>query len=150
MDGVSGAQVARRESTCGGVTQRGLFMHPPYRSGVGYCWASLDPIDLPATPAAFRCEIGKADGSDPGDGILFQIAVVEASGKSRIVAQRQWIRHAWTPLEADLSPWAGQTIRLKLIADVGPGNNSSGDWACWAKPRIESLKPVLHTGLNND
>jgi hypothetical protein len=148
LDGASGAQVARRDSTCGGVTQPSIFMHPPYKSGVGYCWASFGPIALPAVPTAFRCEIGKADGSDPGDGILFQIAVVETAGKTTIVAQRQWIRHAWTPLEADLTPWTGKTIRLKLIADVGPGNNSSGDWACWAKPRIEGLKPLLQSSLH--
>ena len=123
-------------------------MHPPYKSGVGYSWASFGPIELPPVPAAFRCEIGKADGSDPGDGILFQVAVVNGAGKMTIAAQQQWIRHAWLPMEADLSRWAGKTIRLKLIADVGPGNNSNGDWACWAKPRIECLKPMLQTTLH--
>jgi hypothetical protein len=55
--------------------------------------------------------------------------------------------HAWHAIEADLAPWAGQSVRFKLIADVGPRNNSSGDWACWAQPRIENLRPVLRRQL---
>jgi hypothetical protein len=146
----SGAQVARRESTCGGVSQRGIFMHPPYRGGVGYSYAQFGPIDLPGEPrAALRCQIGKADGSDPGDGILFRIAVVDSSGLQTIVAEKSWIQHAWTPLEADLSRWAGRKIKLKLIADVGPHDNSSGDWACWSELRVESREPELQTTLHD-
>jgi hypothetical protein len=142
----SGAQVARRESTCGGVAEPSLFMHPPYRGGTGYSFALFAPIQLPAEPrAAFRCKIGKADGSDPGDGILFRVAVLDASGRSTIVAEKTWIEHRWTPLEADLSRWAGQKITLQLIADVGPRDNSSGDWACWTALRLESLHPELHS-----
>jgi len=46
-------------------------------------------------------------------------------------------------LEADLSPWAGKRIRLKLIADVGPADNPTGDHACWAEMRIESAAPAI-------
>ncbi|MCX7009676.1 MAG: sulfatase-like hydrolase/transferase, partial [Kiritimatiellaeota bacterium] len=31
--------------------------------------------------------------------------------------------------------------------DAGPRNNSSGDWACWAQQRIESLEPLLQRQL---
>ncbi|MCX6909158.1 MAG: hypothetical protein NTY01_14100, partial [Verrucomicrobia bacterium] len=81
--------------------------------------------------------------------VLFRVAVVEAGSKETIVAEKQWAEHAWTPLEADLSRWAGRTIRLKLTADVGPANNSSGDWACWANLLIESRGPVLKTTLHD-
>jgi hypothetical protein len=142
----SGAQVARRESTCGNVTEPSLFMHPPYHQGTGYSFALFGPIDLPAGPrAALRCKIGKADGSDPGDGILFRVAVIDAASKQSIVAEKTWIEHSWTPLEADLSRWAGQRITIQLIADVGPRNNSSGDWACWSGVRLESVGPELQT-----
>jgi len=125
-------------------------MHPPYMTGVGYALARFEPVELPAEPkAALRCLIGKGDGSDPGDGILFRIAVVEHGGKETIVAQKQWIEHAWTPLAADLSGWVGQRVEIKLIADVGPADNSSGDWACWADLRIESLRPVLAASVHD-
>jgi len=58
-------------------------------------------------------------------------------------------RSAWTPLEADLSRWAGRKIKLKLMADVGPHDNSSGDWACWSRLRLESLVPELQTTLRD-
>ena len=125
-------------------------MHPPYKHGVGYSFALFSTQTLPQSPAAaLRCLIGKGDGSDRGDGILFRIAVVDSAGKETIVAQRQWAEHAWTPLEADLSPWAGKPIHIKLIADVGPKDNSSGDWAAWADLRIESLKPQLRTTIED-
>jgi len=132
------------ERACAGETRKCLFMHPPYVGGVGYTFARFEPVELPKTPnAALRCEIGKADGSDPGDGILFRVAVVDADGTETVVAEKQWIEHAWTPLEADLSAWAGKPVRIKLVSDVGPGDNSSGDWACWTGMRIETLGPAL-------
>ncbi len=145
----TGALAVWSERSCGNVDRACLFMHPPYLGGVGCVFARFGPIPLPSQPsAAFRCLIGKADGSDPGDGILFRVAVVGADGKETVVAQRQWIEHAWTPLEADLSAWAGQKIELKLMADVGAADDSSGDWACWADLRIESAVPVLTTTLH--
>ena len=107
-----------------------------------------EPIALPAAPlAVFRCDIGKRDGSDRGDGILFRVAVVDSAGHETVVAERQWAEHAWTSLRADLSRWAGQSCRLKLISDVGPANNSAGDWACWANLRLESREPVMRVTL---
>ncbi len=145
----TGAQVHPQQTTCGEVTRQALFMHPPYKTGVGYAWALYGPIDLPKTPAAmFRCQIGKADGSDPGDGILVRVVVVGPDGKETIATEKQWIQHAWTTLEADLSQWAGQSVKLKLIADVGPADNSAGDWAAWTDLRIESTTPVLRTTLH--
>jgi len=148
--GNTGAHAHWTEYACGNVSRRCVFMHPPYMTGVGYTFALFEPVELPREfPTAFRCLIGKGDGSDPGDGILFRLAVVDAKDRQTIAAEKQWIQHAWTPLEADLSRWAGQRIRIKLIADVGPADNSAGDWACWAEPRIESLQPVLTATIHD-
>lgn len=144
----SGGHVHRGDTSSGDVRLPSIAMHPPYKHGVGYCFAQFEPVTLPACPkAALRTKIGKGDGSDPGDGILFQVAVVEPGGQRTIVAQRQWMQHAWTPLEADLARWAGKRIQVQLISDVGPKDNSSGDWAAWNDPRIESLKPELQFTL---
>lgn len=137
----TGAQAHWSETSCGGQARHSLFMHPPYQTGPGYVFAVFEPVELPKHPVVLRCRIGKADGSDPGDGILFKVAVLD--GSETVVAQKQWIEHAWTPLEADLARWAGKPVRIKLIADVGPADNSSGDWACWADLRLESAGPVL-------
>jgi len=148
LQGASGAAVRGQGLTCGGITRQGLWMHPPFQGAVGYVFARFPPVDLPAdVPAVFRCAVGKGDGSDPGDGILFRV-VVEAPGAETVIAEKHWKRHAWTDLEADLAPWAGQTVRIRLIADVGPDDNPTGDWACWSQMRIEGkreiLTPIVH------
>ena len=140
----SGAQVYRTARSCGGETQDCLFMHPPYRNGTGYSFAVLKTVELPTErPAAFRCVIGKADGSDPGDGLLFRVLVVDTHGQETLVAEKMWGTHEWTPLDADLSRWAGQSIRIKLVTDAGPADNSIGDWGCWAQLRVEDLQTAL-------
>lgn len=146
--GTTRGYVVPRSAACGGVSKDGIFMHPPYQGHVGYSFAMYDPVALPkGQPAAFRAVVGKADGSDPGDGILYKLAVVDASGAKTIVAEQTVRRHEWVPIEADLSKWAGQQVRLELISDVGTQDNSSGDWACWAEMRTESLRPVLQRTL---
>jgi hypothetical protein len=148
LDGASGAQSHPETMSCGETSKRGLFMHPPYLGGVGYAFALYEPVTLPREPrAVFRCDIGKRDGSDRGDGILFRVLVLPADGKETVGAEKQWAEHAWTSLEADLSRWAGQTIRIKLVADVGPADNSGGDWACWANLRLESTEPVMQLSV---
>jgi len=150
VDAAAGTQALWSEMACGDKVRHGLFLHPPYRGGVGYTFAVFGTYELPnAFPVVFRCLIGKRDGSDPGDGILFRVAVIDADGRETMVAERSWIEHAWTPLEADLAEWQGRTIRVRLIADVGPKDNSSGDWACWTDMRIESAAPVLTPSLHS-
>ena len=73
--------------------------------------------------------------------------MLDAASVETDLAQATVARHAWQPIEADLSRWAGQTIRLKLIADVGTNHNSGGDWAGWGDPRLETLGPVLSRQL---
>jgi len=137
-----GGHAGRRRIQCGGVWKDALAMHPPYKTGVGYTFALFAPMVLPREPrAAFRALVGKGDGSDPGDGILYRVMVVDADSAEHPVAEHTVAEHRWEPIEADLTPWAGKTIRLKLIADVGRDDNSIGDWACWAEMRIESLEP---------
>jgi len=146
--GATLGHVIPRSATCGEVSKDAIFMHPPYQGAVGYSFAMYDAVTLPKEPrAAFRAVVGKGDGSDPGDGILYTLAVVDASGVTTIVAEKTVLRHEWLPIEADLSKWAEQQVRIKLISDVGTHDNSSGDWACWAEMRIESLQPVLQRRL---
>jgi hypothetical protein len=73
--------------------------------------------------------------------------VVDSTGQEAFIAEKQWAEHSWTALEADLSRWAGRTIQIKLAADVGRANNSSGDWAAWSQLRLESKEPVLQLSV---
>jgi hypothetical protein len=142
--------VAHYPVTCGETTKDGLSMHPPYTGGTGYSFAQYEAVKLPDQPAAFRASVGKGDGSDPGDGILYKIGITDETGKETLAAETVVTEHAWAPIEADLTRWAGKTVRIKLISDVGVADSSVGDWACWAEMRIESLKPQLIRQLVED
>ncbi|MBN2295203.1 MAG: hypothetical protein JXM70_22425 [Pirellulales bacterium] len=145
----TGSGAYRCDRACGEVTKNCLFMHPPYKGVTGYTFATFGPVSLPPKPrAALNCLIGKGDGSDPGDGILFRVAVIDRKGIETLVADHHVKNHAWTPLVADLSRWAGQEISIKLIADPGAKDNTSGDWACWADLIIQSTYPVLQNTLH--
>jgi hypothetical protein len=144
------ATVDRGTRSSGDVARVGILMHPPYVGGVGYAYALYDPVALPADrPAAFRALVGKGDGSDVGDGILYKVAVV-CEGTQTVIGERVVNTHAWLPIEGDLTPWAGKTVQIKIISDVGTADNSSGDWACWADMKIESLKESLVRELDED
>ena len=142
FDQATGAQLYSSSSTCGGSTKTGgIFMHPPYKTGVGYTFARYT-LTVPQKPAIFRCAVGKQDGSDPGDGILFRVTIEDAAGKLTQIASRLATAHAWYELEGSLTPWAGQTVTLRLITDVGDKDNSSGDWGAWADLRLEPPLPA--------
>ncbi|RMG01693.1 MAG: hypothetical protein D6741_04860, partial [Planctomycetota bacterium] len=121
LQATSGAVVARRAVSCGGVMRSALFLHPPYKNGVGFTYADFGPFQLPdAHPMCFRAEIGKGDGSDPGDGILFQLYAAEASpdgaplGDFEIVGESLQAEHAWSRFEVDLDRWKGKRVLLRL------------------------------------
>jgi hypothetical protein len=142
LDSSTGAQLHAASSSCGGeIKTRGLFMHPPYMGATGYTFARY-ALTLPSVPQTFRCLVGKQDGSDLGDGILFKVLIEEADGKRTEIASHRVTTHAWYALEAALIPWAGKSISLLLIADVGEKGNSSGDWAAWADMLLEPTTPL--------
>lgn len=123
--------------TCGGVTRNGFFSHPPYASGkVGYSFALWD-IALPAgQTSAFITQIGMRDGLHTTDGVTFKVVVIDAAGKPTEVFSRHHAELRWEPVTVDLKAFAGQKIRLKLVADCGPANNTTADHAFWAEPKV--------------
>jgi len=130
--------------SCDGVQRETLRVIPPWRKGVGYTCVRFEPVLLPADrQAAFRAFVGKGDGSALGDGILYKVAVVDGSGLETIAGEKKVERHRWLPIEADLSSWAGERVRLKLITDVGTNGNSIGDWGCWAEMRLERRERTI-------
>lgn len=146
--GETGAHAVRGEASCGNKTKTAINIHPPWRGAVGYTFVVLPPLALPAAPTvAFRAAVGKRDGSDLGDGILYKLVMLGPDGREEVLATTEVTKHEWQTIEADLSPWAGHTVRLKLISDAGENDDSTGDWACWADLRIETLQPVLQRTL---
>ncbi len=135
--------------TCGGVTKRAWFLHPPYNGGQGRTILRYD-LDVPNEPSTFRMSCGRRDGSDRGDGILFQIAIAEfnAVGEllpetEKVLAETTVVEFQWQDVEADLSAYAGKKISLLVVSDCGPNNDTSGDWGCVADLRLESSEKTL-------
>ena len=134
-----GSSVYPQSMTCGGVQRRALRMHPPYKQGVGYSAVVYDAVALPtAANPVLRALVGKGDGSDLGDGILYRLVVIDARGTETRAGEQKVEGHKWLPIEVDLSRWTGTSIGIKLVTDVGEDDNSSGDWGCWADLRIET------------
>ena len=144
VDG-TGAQKHFETTSCGGVAKRARRMHPPYIGGIGRTILEYQ-VSVPAEKSvAFRMDAGKVDGSDLGDGILYEVAVRRADGKEKTLAHTLVTDHVWTPVEADLTAYAGETVTLIVAADVN--KESSGDWACCAEMRLESGKTFLKREL---
>ncbi len=137
-DGKSGATFYRHDGMpVGGVSKPGFFSHPPYIGGVGYVWAQFGPIELPNEPCEFRSWVGLMDGGDPSDGVMFIVEVVDENGQRHRLTELHGVQGKWRELVADLTKFSGQKVWLRLIADVGPNDNSTADWASWGMPRVE-------------
>lgn len=136
-DGKSGALFHREESIpVGGVRKDGLFCHPPYIGGVGYTWAQFGPLTLPDEPCCLHAWVGLKDGGYPSDGVMFIVEVVDERGNRHRIAERHGVQKEWRELVADLTKFAGRTVWLRLIADVGPNDNPTADWASWGEPTL--------------
>ena len=121
--------------TVGGVAKPGIFMHPPFKHGVGYVFLRYR-LRLPHDrDVMFEASVGKPDlKTAAGDGTLYQIAIqsVGADVSTRkVLASAQVKEKMWKDLAADLSPWRGQAVWLYLIADVGPADSSDCDGSAW-------------------
>ncbi len=124
-----------------GVSRREwLYLHPP----------SSASVDM-SLPAGREVWFQAALALDPqvweapaGDGVRFQVLVAplhdgvsdapavildHALNPRAHVEERRWV-----PVEADLSPWGGQTVRLTLR--TLPGEDVAYDWAGWGNPVV--------------
>ncbi len=136
-DSASGAQWNVEQITSGGVTKRAIFTHPPYIGKVGAVFGDSLPFVVPEN-AGFYSYVGIKDGGANTDGVVFSVWVLEPSKAPVKVAEETWAQRRWTPLDADLSPWAGKQVSLRLMSDCGPQNNTVADWGAWGEPRISS------------
>jgi len=136
---------AQDDIVCGGVTRAGLFSHPPYQGGVGYSYADFEPIPLPDEPCELHVWVGIKDGGHVSDGVDFIVEATPEGGERTEIARVNTGERSWRELSADLSPFRGKRVGIRLVADVGPRDNSTSDWASWGEPTIRLLRsiPVL-------
>jgi len=145
IDSRSGAGATRQDCTSGGVVKVGWDVHPPYIGGVGYVFLLSEPIALPTgRDMQLTASIGIRDGNVGCDGITYKIIVLDA-GEETEAASVHHVENKWEQITADLSRWRGKSIRLLFITDVGPNDNPSGDWGCWADFRLSGVRQELTT-----
>ena len=124
-------------------------VHPPYLNGPTGCVYFEYDVDLPADkPLTLRAKVGKGDGSDPGNGIVYRIAARrqgEPKDKDMTVTDVYYMSSGWAPIEAGLGLFVGEKVTLSFIADAH--KDSTGDWACWADIRLETTRSHLERSL---
>lgn len=110
-----------------------LFMHPPSQA----TWE----ITLPVTPTAATFWMGLSPQAETwwGDGVTFRVFVDDTEAFSHHLTAEQ-AQAGWRPAVADLSAWAGQTVRLTLATGAGPDGEGGGDWAGWGDVRLVGAK----------
>jgi len=112
------------EGIVGGVKRVGLFTHPPNQGITEVAY----PIMLPAQAAKLHAFVGLRDGSK-SEGCGF---IVKVNGKQ--VAYEHRLPGQWSEIGADLSPWAGKSVVLTLVADSEGGYDF--DWAVWGDVQV--------------
>ena len=73
---------------------------------------------------------------------MFEVYIQDEAGEKRLFST--YVSNAeedggWHGGEVDLMPYAGQLITVTLGAHPGLRNDSMGDWAGWAEPRLEGV-----------
>ena len=135
IDPTTGAVVRwRPKMTLGGETRGGLFVHPPWKKGVGYTFWERDV----AVPKSGRLDFYTGMGvksPERSDGVTFRVLIAEvvdgkAGGWQRIFEHVQKA-FKWEHHTMPLTKWGGKTVRLRFVADCGPADNSTTDHAHW-------------------
>ncbi len=109
-----------------------LFLHCPWMNGTGPLEVRYR-LALPAVrPITLRFEYAMAErNTEKSDGVTFG-ARVEPTGEEvpgHVLLEQHTKSTAWTPVEADLTAFAGRTVDLVLRVHPGAANDSSFDFS---------------------
>ena len=102
-----------------------------------YHEAGISKEEIFDRAAELRFSVGLRDSvNGRSDGVTFRVL---ANG------QEVWRLHttgeSWHDARVDLSPYAGTTLRLRLLTGNGPDENPSFDWAVWGDPVVALQGP---------
>ena len=140
--GGSGASMTPVTGNCGGVSKRAIALQVPWKGDTGYVFIAYPNIRLPAgSEPILKTSFGKRDGSNPGDGMLYRVILIDESGKETTLGETWVKKHEWVDFNADLKPWAGQKVTLKFICDAG--GDADGDWGAVALPVITGSRSEI-------
>mgnify|MGYP005841865261 CR=1 FL=1 len=112
----------------GGEQRRVLYMRPDQTLEYALDIPSQDP----------RLDLGTGVLLDKRP-LRFAVEVVTTDGQTALLDETVATAEAWRDHRIDLSPWAGESVRLRLRVSGDPGNVGF-----WSAPRISSrpVKPL--------
>lgn len=134
----TGATLVVERPALDGKPLEAVGMHPPWREGLAGTIAAEFPLALPKTaPVKLAFALGQIqDGQS--DGLTFRVRVAPFDAPDgqfgEVVFEKTVLAKSWQPAEADLSRFAGQTVRLQLESHPGPKNNTGWDHSFWGEP----------------
>jgi hypothetical protein len=143
LDTVYDGSVNVNTASCGKVTRKALFMHPPWGSRQpGYVFAEI-PVELPKEPVHLHAFTGLRDGMDSSDGVVFRVLVTPKGKPTQAVFERHHTKLEWQEADVDLSAFAGQDVTLRLVVDCGPADNTTADHSQWGELALVYADSVL-------
>ncbi len=127
-----------------GESFAGIALHPPWFHGQAGTLLVEFPLTLPEAETitlASRIAIRQQQAAEPpSDGITFRVRVVspaDADGApGAVLFERHTASKALEPCSADLTAYAGQSVRIQLECHPGPENNTTCDLGYWAEPTL--------------
>ncbi len=143
LDTVYDGSASVNQASCGKVTRKAFFMHPPWGPRQpGYVFAEI-PVDLPKELVHLRAFTGLRDGMDASDGVVFSVRVTPEGKPVQTVFERHHTALGWEPADVDLSAFAGQKVTLRLQVDCGPANSTTADHSQWGDLCLAFAQDVL-------
>jgi hypothetical protein len=140
VDPRSGALSLVEQVSLAGQVRSVLGIHPPWKEGhVGTALIEF-PLNLPKTGNIALRFANALVPEGHSDGVTFRVRVLPLGAPEgqlgKIVFERNTVAKTWLAGQADLTAYAGQSIRLQLESHPGPRNDTGWDHSYWAEPTL--------------
>ena len=138
--------VQREPAALQGGSYDCFVSHIPWGGGPGFSIVEI-PLTFPQEgPITLDFSNGIQKQPESGDGMTFRIRVLPFDAPDGQIGEIAWETHipgtgSWTHASADLSKYAGQTVRIQLEWNPGPAKNTSFDLGYWGGPILTCGTP---------
>ena len=123
-----GAVVVPTTMTVGGVARSALNIQTPWQGQIG--GETFAEYSVPVSAGGqLRFSVGIGDGATcNNDGVTFRVTVNDLE-----LYSQNYHPGAWHDGAVDLSAYANQTVRLRIISNPGPQGSANCDWSAWSQ-----------------
>lgn len=142
----TGGSMRVQSYAASGDARDAVAIHPPWQNGLTGTLVAEYPLELPKSTPLRLSFANAVIPEGKGDGVTFRVRVAAidapAGELGKIVFERHTAAKKWEPGQADLAPFAGQTVRLQLESHPGAKNNTGWDSSFWAEPVLMAGTPA--------